>query len=89
MNYAQAVVLAIVEGLTEFLPVSSTGHMIIASSVMGIAQESYPRPSPWPFSSARSCRWCCCIGKSSCRRGSDWAGMIRFYRRLIIAFIPR
>jgi len=43
MNYAQAVVLAIVEGLTEFLPVSSTGHMIIASSVMGIAQESYTK----------------------------------------------
>lgn len=36
MDIWQAIILAIVEGLTEFLPVSSTGHMIIASSLMGI-----------------------------------------------------
>ncbi|MHC2992034.1 UDP-diphosphatase [Pontibacter sp. HJ8] len=36
MSEWQAVILAIVEGLTEFLPVSSTGHMIIASALMGI-----------------------------------------------------
>ncbi len=36
MSEWQAIILAIVEGLTEFLPVSSTGHMIIAASLMGI-----------------------------------------------------
>ncbi|GAB3200570.1 undecaprenyl-diphosphatase [Pontibacter aydingkolensis] len=36
MSIWQAIILAIVEGLTEFLPISSTGHMIIASSLMGI-----------------------------------------------------
>ena len=36
MSVWQAIILAIVEGLTEFLPISSTGHMIIASSLMGI-----------------------------------------------------
>lgn len=36
MNIIEAIILAIVEGLTEFLPVSSTGHMIIVSSWMGI-----------------------------------------------------
>ncbi|TBO38859.1 undecaprenyl-diphosphate phosphatase [Pedobacter kyonggii] len=41
MNSFEAIVLAIVEGLTEFLPVSSTGHMIIASSFMGIASEPF------------------------------------------------
>lgn len=41
MNLFQAVILAIVEGITEYLPVSSTGHMIIASSLMGIASNDF------------------------------------------------
>ncbi len=43
MNIFQAVVLAIVEGLTEFLPVSSTGHMIAVSSIMGIHEEAFTK----------------------------------------------
>lgn len=41
MENWQAIVLAIIEGLTEFLPVSSTGHMIIGSAFMGIAENEY------------------------------------------------
>lgn len=43
MDTLQAIVLAIVEGLTEFLPVSSTGHMIITSSFFGIAHEDFTK----------------------------------------------
>ena len=43
MDYLQAVVLAIIEGVTEFLPISSTGHMIIASSFFGIAQDDFTK----------------------------------------------
>jgi len=41
MSYLQALILALIEGLTEFLPVSSTGHMIVGSSVMGIASDPF------------------------------------------------
>ena len=43
MDYFQAIVLAIIEGITEFLPVSSTGHMIIASSFFGIAHDDFTK----------------------------------------------
>ena len=41
MNTFEAIFLAIVEGITEFLPVSSTGHMIIASSFFGNANSDF------------------------------------------------
>ena len=43
MTYWQAILLAIVEGLTEFLPVSSTGHMIITSALLGITATSFTK----------------------------------------------
>lgn len=43
MSYIQAIILAIIEGITEFLPVSSTGHMIIGSSIMGIAHDPFTK----------------------------------------------
>ncbi|RNI22441.1 undecaprenyl-diphosphate phosphatase [Rufibacter latericius] len=43
MSIWQAIILAIVEGLTEFLPVSSTGHMVIASSLMGISAFEFTK----------------------------------------------
>lgn len=43
MNYLFAIILAIIEGITEYLPVSSTGHMIIASSFMKIASDDFTK----------------------------------------------
>ncbi len=41
MNTLQAIIIAIVEGITEFLPISSTGHMILASTLMGIHEDAF------------------------------------------------
>ena len=43
MTWIEVVILGIVEGLSEFLPISSTGHMIIASSIMGINEEAFTK----------------------------------------------
>jgi len=43
MSTLEAVIIAIVEGLTEFLPISSTGHMAITSAIMGINDEPFTK----------------------------------------------
>jgi undecaprenyl-diphosphatase len=43
MSLIEAIILAVIEGITEFLPISSTGHMIIGSSLMGIAQDPFTK----------------------------------------------
>ena len=43
MSIVDAVILAIVEGLTEFLPISSTGHMIVTSYLLGIHKEEFTK----------------------------------------------
>ncbi|HYM92969.1 MAG TPA: undecaprenyl-diphosphate phosphatase, partial [Chitinophagaceae bacterium] len=43
MGIIESIILGIVEGLTEFLPISSTGHMIIASSILGIQHDEFTK----------------------------------------------
>jgi undecaprenyl-diphosphatase len=43
MNTVQAIIIAIIEGLTEFLPISSTGHMAITSAFMGIHTDPFTK----------------------------------------------
>lgn len=40
MDIFQAIIIGIIEGFTEFLPISSTGHMIVASEFLGVSQDS-------------------------------------------------
>ncbi|NOZ46774.1 MAG: undecaprenyl-diphosphate phosphatase [Chlorobi bacterium] len=41
MNWFQAIIIAIVEGITEFLPISSTGHMIITEGILGMKSNDF------------------------------------------------
>jgi undecaprenyl-diphosphatase len=41
MDYFHALILAVVEGITEFLPISSTGHLILTSDVLKITQTNF------------------------------------------------
>jgi undecaprenyl-diphosphatase len=41
MNWLQTIIIAIVEGITEFLPISSTGHMIIAENILGVEPSEF------------------------------------------------
>ena len=41
MNTLQAIIISIVEGITEFLPISSTGHMIITQELLGIESTEF------------------------------------------------
>jgi len=81
MSIFEAVLLAIVEGLTEFLPVSSTGHMIIVSSVMGIASDPFTKT----FTVAIQ------LGAILAVIVLYWQRFFQsldFYFKLLIAFIP-
>ena len=41
MNYFHAIILGIVEGVSEFLPISSTGHMILTAKILGLSQSEF------------------------------------------------
>jgi len=43
MNTIQAIILAIIEGITEFLPISSTGHLILGSTYFGIEHDEFTK----------------------------------------------
>lgn len=43
MTIFQAIIIAIVEGLTEFLPISSTGHMVFTASLFGIEKQAFTK----------------------------------------------
>jgi undecaprenyl-diphosphatase len=81
MSILQAVILAIVEGLTEFLPVSSTGHMIITSSIMGIASDDFVKMFTVAIQLGAILSVIVLYWKK-------FLQSIQFYITLIVAFIP-
>ena len=81
MNYLQAIVLAIVEGLTEFLPVSSTGHMIITTGIMGMPVTEFVKL----FTVAIQLGAIAAVVVIYFKR---FFQSVNFYFKLFVAFIP-
>src|ERR1700740_328140 len=81
MNTLQAIILAVIEGITEYLPISSTGHMIIASSLMGIAKDDFTKL----FTVAIQFGAILSVIVLYYKRFFECA---KFYLKLFIAFIP-
>ncbi|MEI6764463.1 MAG: undecaprenyl-diphosphate phosphatase [Bacteroidota bacterium] len=82
MNYLEAILIAIVQGITEFLPVSSTGHMIIVETLLGIPPDN-------KFVAAFTV--CIQLGSILSVLILYWRRFLQsvnFYVKLFIAFIP-
>lgn len=85
MTIIHALILAIIEGLTEFLPVSSTGHLIIGSSIMGLLQDESTKEFTKFFVVSIQFG---CILSVMVLYWKDFLLSFDFYLKLLIAFIP-
>lgn len=81
MTYLQAFIIAVIEGLTEFLPVSSTGHMMITTAILGMEITPFVKL----FTVAIQLGAILSVVVLYFRRFFRSLG---FYRKLLIAFLP-
>ncbi|HNP53139.1 MAG TPA: undecaprenyl-diphosphate phosphatase [Ferruginibacter sp.] len=83
MDVFQTIVVAIVEGLTEFLPVSSTGHMIIAEKLLQIPDNEYTKM----FTVAIQLGAILAVVVLYHKKFFDFKNL-RFYLKLLVGVIP-
>lgn len=95
MTLIQTIIIAIVEGLTEFLPVSSTGHMIIAESLLGVdVTDAFVNAFTVIIQFGAILSVICLYWKrffypEAARTGkSYWKSMFDFYARLVVGVLP-
>src|SRR5438309_3937247 len=81
MTFLEAIILAIVEGLTEFLPVSSTGHMVITSGILGIKITDFVKLFT-------VCIQLGAIAAVVVTYFKNFFQSVNFYSKLFVAFIP-
>jgi undecaprenyl-diphosphatase len=81
MTYFEALIIAIIEGLTEFLPISSTGHMMIATAVLGVKATPFVKL----FTIAIQLGAILSVVVLYFKR---FFKSIDFYLKLLVAFIP-
>ncbi|MFP5519964.1 MAG: undecaprenyl-diphosphate phosphatase [Bdellovibrionia bacterium] len=81
MDLLQSIILGIIEGITEFLPISSTGHLIIASNYMGISDQAFTKAFEVIIQSGAILAVLILYWKKFCSN-------LLFYKKLFVAFIP-
>lgn len=81
MNLFQTIIIAVVEGLTEFLPVSSTGHMILAQGFLEVKSDDFVKAFTVIIQFGAILSVLVLYWK---RFWQSWD----FYRKLLVAFIP-
>ena len=99
LNLFQTIIIAIVEGLTEFLPVSATGHMIIAQHVLGVESTEFVKAFTFIIQFGAILSVVCLYWKRFFRLNHkpapEGASAVKrfihkfdFYWKLLVAFIP-
>ena len=94
MDLLETVIIAIVEGLTEFLPVSSTGHMIIAQSLLGVESTPFVKAFTVIIQFGAILSVICLYWKrffypnAESSGESYWRSMFNFYARLVVGVLP-
>lgn len=91
MTLIQTIIIAIVEGLTEFLPVSSTGHMIITQKLLGVAEgDPFVHAFTFIIQFGAILSVVCLYWKHffQMRNREEFNSKMRFYGLLIVGVIP-
>ena len=99
MDTLQTIIIAIVEGITEFLPVSSTGHMIIAQNVLGVESTPFVKAFTFIIQFGAILSVVClywkrffCLNRTPAPEGSSSLKLFLhkydFYWKLFVAFLP-
>ena len=83
MDFIQSIIISIVEGLTEFLPISSTGHMIIAEKLLNVPENEYTKM----FTVAIQLGAILAVVVLYWRKFFDFKN-INFYFKLLVGVIP-
>ncbi|MBR3432145.1 MAG: undecaprenyl-diphosphate phosphatase [Bacteroidaceae bacterium] len=99
MSVLETIIIAIVEGLTEFLPVSSTGHMIITQNLLGVESTPFVKAFTIIIQFGAILSVVCLywnrffrLNRTPAPAGSTWLQAFLykwdFYWKLLVAFIP-
>ena len=83
MTVTQSVIIAIVEGLTEFIPISSTGHMIIAGKILNVPDNEFTKL----FAIAIQLGAILAVVALYWKKFFDFSNL-KFYLKLIVGVIP-